>query len=144
MKRNCPKDINHLDDLNRLNEIVSDKRLAKRATEKKNRRNRHYEKQFIKNTFKLKLLNNTTMSKENVLIELKQIIKPYINAEISADAILESSDFITDLKINSANLVDVILDVEDHFNIIIDQQSMERMIDVQSTLQIIETKLSEK
>jgi hypothetical protein len=32
-----------------LNEIVSDKRLAKRATEK-NRRNRHYEKQFIKNT----------------------------------------------------------------------------------------------
>ncbi|MFV8331620.1 hypothetical protein [Flavobacterium sp. XS2P14] len=50
MKRNSLKDINHLDDLNRLNEIVSDKRLAKRATEKKNRRNRHYEKQFIKNT----------------------------------------------------------------------------------------------
>ena len=50
MKRNSPKDINQLDDLNRLNEIVSDKRLAKRATEKKNRRNRHYEKQFIKNT----------------------------------------------------------------------------------------------
>ncbi|MFV8357550.1 hypothetical protein ACNQGB_15355 [Flavobacterium sp. XS1P32] len=50
MKRNSPKDISHLDDLNRLNEIVSDKRLAKRATEKKNRRNRHYEKQFIKNT----------------------------------------------------------------------------------------------
>lgn len=50
MKRNSPKDINHLDDLNRLNEMVSDKRLAKRAAEKKNRRNRHYEKQFIKNT----------------------------------------------------------------------------------------------
>jgi hypothetical protein len=29
MKRNFKKDINHLDDLNRLNEIVSDKRLAK-------------------------------------------------------------------------------------------------------------------
>ena len=143
-KRNSPKDIKSVDDLNRLNDIVKDKRLEKRASEKKTRRNRHYEKQFIKNTFKLKLLNNTTMSKENVLIELKQIIKPYINAEISADAILESSDFITDLKINSANLVDVILDVEDHFNIIIDQQSMERMIDVQSTLQIIEIKLSEK
>ena len=50
MKRNSPKDISNLDDLNRLNEIVSDKRLAKRANEKKNRRNRHYEKQFIKNT----------------------------------------------------------------------------------------------
>ncbi|RDI56959.1 hypothetical protein [Flavobacterium glaciei] len=50
MKRNSLNDISQLDDLNRLNEIVSDKRLAKRATEKKNRRNRHYEKQFIKNT----------------------------------------------------------------------------------------------
>ena len=50
MKRNSLNDISYLDDLNRLNEIVSDKRLAKRATEKKNRRNRHYEKQFIKNT----------------------------------------------------------------------------------------------
>ena len=50
MKRNSTKDISQLDDLNRLNEIVSDKRIAKRATEKKNRRNRHYEKQFIKNT----------------------------------------------------------------------------------------------
>ena len=50
MKRNSPTDISQLDDLNRLNEIISDKRLAKRATEKKNRRNRHYEKQFIKNT----------------------------------------------------------------------------------------------
>ena len=50
MKRNSPKDISNIDDLNRLNEIVSDKRLAKRASEKKKRRNRHYEKQFIKNT----------------------------------------------------------------------------------------------
>ena len=143
-KRNSPKDIKSVDDLNRLNDIVNDKRLAKRATTKKTRRNRHYEKQFIKNTFQLKLINNVAMSKEEVLIELKQIIKPYMNAEIGADAILESSDFTADLKINSANLVDVILDIEDHFNIVIDQQSMERMIDVQATLAIIETKLTEK
>lgn len=143
-KRNSPKDIKSVDDLNRLNDIVNDKRLAKRATAKKTRRNRHYEKQFIKNTFQLKLINNVAMSKEEVLIELKQIIKPYMNAEIGADAILESSDFTADLKINSANLVDVILDIEDHFNIVIDQQSMERMIDVQATLAIIETKLTEK
>ena len=143
-KRNSTKDIKSVDDLNRLNDIVNDKRLAKRATAKKTRRNRHYEKQFIKNTFQLKLINNVAMTKEEVLIELKQIIKPYMNAEIGADAILESSDFTADLKINSANLVDVILDIEDHFNIVIDQQSMERMIDVQATLAIIETKLTEK
>ena len=48
-KRNSPNDINQLEDLNRLNEIIIDKRNAKRANQKKNRRNRHYEKQFIKN-----------------------------------------------------------------------------------------------
>lgn len=49
MKRNSPNDIASLDDLSRLNEIVVDKRLGKRAVAKKNRRNRHYENQFIRN-----------------------------------------------------------------------------------------------
>lgn len=56
-KRNSPKDIASLDDLNRLNEIVVDKRTAKRADAKKNRRNRHYQKQFIKNALKKDLFN---------------------------------------------------------------------------------------
>ena len=49
-KRNSPQDIKELDDINRLHEIVRDKRNDKRAEDKKSRRNRHYEKQFIKNT----------------------------------------------------------------------------------------------
>jgi hypothetical protein len=49
-KRNSPADIKSLDDLSRIDEIVVDKRLGKRATEKRNRRNRHYGKQFIKNS----------------------------------------------------------------------------------------------
>ncbi|MFC4261618.1 hypothetical protein ACFOWM_01890 [Ferruginibacter yonginensis] len=57
-KRNSTNDIKSLDDLNRLNEIVVDKRNAKRADAKKNRRNRHYQKQFIKNALKKGLLND--------------------------------------------------------------------------------------
>ena len=49
-KRNSPNDIATIEDLNRLDEIVIDKRNDKRAMAKKSRRNRHYEKQFIKNT----------------------------------------------------------------------------------------------
>jgi acyl carrier protein len=58
--------------------------------------------------------------------------------------ILQDTDFITDLNINSANLVDIILDVEDAFQIHIDNESMEKMMNVKATLLIIETKLSEK
>ena len=49
-RRNSPNDISDLNDLSRLGEIVFDKRLDQRAAAKKNRRNRHYEKQFIRNT----------------------------------------------------------------------------------------------
>ena len=143
-KRNSPKDIKELDDLNRLNEIVNDKRNAKRANEKKTRRNRHYEKQFIKNTVSIPNLKQSKMTKTELLQELKNIVKPYVNNKDAFENLSETTDFINDLKINSANLVDIILDVEEKFEIVIDQESMERMMDVQSTIQIIETKLAEK
>ena len=47
-KRNSPNDIKHLEDLNDLQNIVVDKRNVKRKTEKRNRRDRHYNKLFIK------------------------------------------------------------------------------------------------
>ena len=49
-RRNSPNEIHELSYLSRLNELVFDKRLGQRAAAKKNRRNRHYEKQFIRNT----------------------------------------------------------------------------------------------
>jgi hypothetical protein len=49
-RRNSPSSIKELDDLSSLSMIVIDKQLGQRSIAKKNRRNRHYEKQFIKNT----------------------------------------------------------------------------------------------
>jgi hypothetical protein len=48
--RNSPSQIRDLDDLSQLSNIVSDKRRGQRSLAKKSRRNRHYEKQFIRNT----------------------------------------------------------------------------------------------
>ncbi|MFQ3174741.1 MAG: acyl carrier protein [Flavobacterium sp.] len=84
------------------------------------------------------------MNKEETLEQLKKIIKPYTNNQLAFDNFTADTDFISDLNINSANLVDIILDVEDAFEIHIDNESMEKMLDVKSTLEIIETKLSEK
>lgn len=143
-KRNSPNDIKELQDLNRLNEIINDKRNVKRANEKKTRRNRHYEKQFIKNTITTSVLKIQKMTNTEIIEKLKTIVKPFVNNQEAFENLTENTDFIADLQINSANLVDVILDVEDAFAIVIDQQSMERMLDIKSTLEIIETKLAEK
>jgi hypothetical protein len=49
-QRNSLNAIADLDDLSHLDELVVDKRLAQRASAKKNRRNRHYEKQLIRHS----------------------------------------------------------------------------------------------
>jgi acyl carrier protein len=83
------------------------------------------------------------MDKEVTITKLKALIKPYVNNVEAFENLTESTDFITDLNINSANLVDIILDVEEAFAITIDNQSMEKMLTINATLEIIETKLSE-
>jgi acyl carrier protein len=92
----------------------------------------------------LKNINKSIMNKDEVITQLKTIVKPYINNQEAFENLSESTDFIKDLQINSANLVDVILDIEDHYKIEIDTVSMEKMVDVKSALTIIETKLAEK
>jgi len=84
------------------------------------------------------------MNREETIEKLKGIVKPYIQNQEGFDSLTESTDFIKDLQINSANLVDVILDIEEEFDIVIDNESMERMVDVKSAMEIIETKLSKK
>ncbi len=84
------------------------------------------------------------MNKLETIQQLKNIVKPFVNNPNALDSFTENTDFITDLKINSANLVDIILDIEDVFDIQIDNEAMAKMLDVKSTLAIIETKLSEK
>ena len=51
-KRTSVNDVKQLEDLDNLHEIVKDKRNDKRATAKKERRNRHYVKLLIKQQIK--------------------------------------------------------------------------------------------
>lgn len=55
-QRKSPNAIASMDDLSQLDKIVIDKRLGQRSSAKKNRRNRHYEKQFIRNSLAHRLL----------------------------------------------------------------------------------------
>ena len=85
---------------------------------------------------------NRNMTQEELITSLKKIVKPYIQDEEAFNNLSEDTDFINDLKINSANLVDVVLDVEDEFDIEIDNDSMEKMLSVKAAIEIIESKLS--
>ena len=82
------------------------------------------------------------MTRKELVTSLQKIVKPYAQNQEAFKNLSEGTDFINDLEINSANLVDVILDVEDEFDIAIDSESMDKMLSVKAALDIIETKLT--
>ena len=84
------------------------------------------------------------MTKEELIAKLKTIVQPYIQDEEAFNNLSEETDFINDLKINSANLVDVILDVEDEFDIRIENDDMEKMISVRAAMDVVNDKLAAK
>ena len=84
------------------------------------------------------------MTKEELIAKLKTIVQPYIQDEEAFSNLSENTDFISDLKINSANLVDVILDVEDEFDIRIENDDMEKMTSVKAAMDIVNEKLAKK
>jgi acyl carrier protein len=84
------------------------------------------------------------MDKEELINRLKSIVSNYAQDQNALETISEDTDFIKDLKINSANLVDVVLDIEEEFGIVIDNQSMEKMLDIKASMDIISQKLTEK
>lgn len=84
------------------------------------------------------------MDKVTIIEKLKTIVKPFVADKEAFENMNEDTDFIVDLKINSANLVDIVLDVEEAFSIEIDNQSMEKILNIRAVLAIIETKLAEK
>ena len=81
------------------------------------------------------------MDREQAFEQLKNIVKPYVQDQAAFESISEETDFINDLKINSANLVDVILDIEEKFDIIIDNEAMKQMVNVKEAIAIIEREL---
>ena len=82
------------------------------------------------------------MNKEELITKLKTIVAPYIQDEKAFKNLSEDTDFVKDLKINSANLVDIILDIEDEFDVRLENDDMEKILDVKSAMEIINTKLA--
>ena len=82
------------------------------------------------------------MQEADILVQLTSIVKKYMPEPELVNNLRADSDFLQDLKINSAHLVDIILDIEDAFDVEISDDDAEKMLNVSSTVQIIQSKLS--
>ena len=81
------------------------------------------------------------MDRQAILDGLKKVLAPYTENKELLEGINEQTDLMKDLKINSANLVDIIIDAETQYNIEIDFDSAEKMLTVSNCIDVIQEKL---
>ena len=81
------------------------------------------------------------MTSEAIFNKLQPIIATYLPEYVSAAHINLDADLTGELNINSAHLVDVILDVEDAFDIELSNQDMESLRTVNDAIAIIKSKI---
>ena len=82
------------------------------------------------------------MTSEEIYSKLEPIIKTYLPEDVSAKEVNRKSDLTRELNINSAHLVDIILDIEDVFNIEFKNEDMERLRNVNDAISLIQQKTS--
>jgi len=82
------------------------------------------------------------MDRKEILNELKKVLVPYTEDKAMLEGLTEQTDLIKDLKINSANLVDIIIDAESQYNIEIDFDAAEKMYNVGNCIDVIAEKIN--
>ncbi len=82
------------------------------------------------------------MLEEEKYQKLQNIIKIYLPEDVSLNDVSQDSHFMNDLNINSANLVDIVLDVEDAFDIRLENEDMDQMLTVRDAMAIIDKKMA--
>ena len=82
------------------------------------------------------------MTSEEIYAKLEPIIKTYLPEDISPTEINVNSDLTRELNINSAHLVDIVLDIEDAFDVEFKNEDMEQLRSINDAISLIKSKRS--
>lgn len=83
------------------------------------------------------------MDRKEILEELKKVLAPYVKNKELLRGVNEQTNLVTDLRINSANQVDIVIDAEAKYHIEIDVDSAEKMVTIGNCIDVIEEKLGQ-
>ncbi len=81
------------------------------------------------------------MTKDEVFKKIIGILNKYSKAEIKTENISMETSILDDLKINSARLVDIVLDFEDEFDIEVDDDDADKVATVGDGVDLILAKI---
>lgn len=78
---------------------------------------------------------------ENIKTDLINILKKYTLAKDVWKNFNENSSIISDLKINSARIVDIVIDLEEKYNIEITDDELDKLKCFQDIVELIKSKI---
>ena len=81
------------------------------------------------------------MSQEEIFEKVVKILTPYVKNQEALDAVSLATHILDELKVNSARLVDVVLEFEDAFDIEIADEDVDTVETVGNAVELIASKL---
>lgn len=82
------------------------------------------------------------MSREEIFAKVVDIVRPFAKDKEALDQATMETNILEDLKVNSARLVDVILEFEDEFDIEVEDEDADAVNTIGDAVELIETKVS--
>ena len=81
------------------------------------------------------------MERKEVFEKVVKILTPHVKNQAALASISDATHVLDDLKVNSARLVDVVLEFEDAFDIEIADEDVDSVETVGNAVELIESKL---
>ncbi len=79
------------------------------------------------------------MTKEEILVKVKEVVADKLN--VGEDQVTEDAKFVEDLGADSLDQVELIMALEDEFDLKIPEEEAEKLTDVDAAVKYIEGKL---
>jgi acyl carrier protein len=82
------------------------------------------------------------MTQDEIFEQVVKILTPYVKNQEGLDSVGLSTHILDELKVNSARLVDVVLEFEDAFDIEIADEDVDSVETVGNAVELIASKLA--
>jgi acyl carrier protein len=82
------------------------------------------------------------MQRDEIFQQLANIIKPYLPSDAAAQTLPEDADLVLQLGVSSMHMIDIIVEIEELFDIEISTEEAKSMARLGSVLDLIQQKLA--
>lgn len=77
------------------------------------------------------------MDQQQVMGKVVEILRPFVKNEAALGSVSMDTSILKDLKVNSARLVDIVLEIEDAFGIAVSDQAADQVKTVGDAVSLI-------